>query len=112
MMVPSLAMRAVLAASLGLGAAAQAATPEAWSAHDRAVIAACEKASGLDAVSAIGRPVVFSDTNGKTALLLVGRARPARLKGKPISMLCLYDRTRKVAEAQETPGLAMAPETR
>ena len=62
---------------------------------------ACLKASGLSAAAVSGQPVLFSDTTGKTAILVTGRWRPAHMHNARATMLCLYDRRTRRAEAQE-----------
>jgi hypothetical protein len=48
-----------------------------------------------------GYPLVFSDTNGKTAILITGIWRPDHMKGARGTMLCLYDRGSRTAEVTE-----------
>ena len=62
---------------------------------------ACLKASDLKRATVVGGPILFSDANGKTALLIGGRWRPTHMKGAQATMLCLYDRSSGVAEIQE-----------
>ncbi len=62
---------------------------------------ACLKASDLKGAAIAGQPLLFSDTMGKTALLVTGRWRPAHMKNARATMLCLYDRRSGKTEAQE-----------
>lgn len=63
--------------------------------------AACHKASELKNAATLGQPLLFSDTNGKTAILVTGTWRPAHMKNARATMLCLYDRKTRTAEIQE-----------
>ncbi|KAB7645600.1 hypothetical protein [Polymorphobacter fuscus] len=83
---------------------AAAATPAAMAQGFADAAAACRTASDLRDAAVVGAPILFSDTAGKTALLVTGRWRPAHMKGARATMLCLYDRTSRRAEAQEAPG--------
>ena len=86
-----------------LPAAAQASSPAAWSAHERAARAACARVSGLAAP--VTSPIVlFSDVTAKTAILVTGRWPQAHMRGRQGTMLCLYDRRTKRAEVSEAAG--------
>jgi len=80
---------------------AQASGPDAWAQHDRDVATACIKASGLTKAKAVGKPVLFDDSLGQTALLVAGTYPQKHMAGKKGQMLCLYDRKAKTAQAQE-----------
>lgn len=84
-----------------LAGPATAASPDAWAQGMRDAKAACRKASDLKNAASLGQPVLFSDASGKTAILVTGIWRPARMKGARATMLCLYDRGSRTAEVQE-----------
>ena len=98
-------MRPILAlAALLIAVPAAASTPEAM-AHGMAdAKAACRKASDLRNAATPGQPVLFSDAIGKTAMLVTGTWRPRHMRGARATMLCLYDRASRTAEAQEAKG--------
>ncbi len=81
-------------------AAASASSTAAWKAGDTAARNACVKASGLTG-AATSAPVHFSDRTAQDVVLVTGRYPQPRLKGKEGTMLCLYDRRTKRAEAQD-----------
>jgi len=97
--------KALSAASLvlcvGLGGVAQASTPEAWSQHDKTVVERCVAASGFKNAKAVGKPVVFDDTVGKTALLVRGTYPQKHMAGAQGEVLCLYDRKARKASVEE-----------
>jgi hypothetical protein len=94
----------LIAASLFLApAAAGASTDAAWKAlHDQAT-RRCIQASQLKAAKA-SMPIMFSDANGQVAVLVRGTFTQPAMKGATGTMLCLYDKRRKVAEVQEANG--------
>ena len=69
---------------------ANASSPDAWTAYDKAVIASCTKASGLKNVKPVGKSAQFDDRVDYTALLLQGQypqkthERPARDRVVPL----------------------------
>lgn len=80
-----------------------ASTSAAFAAAARAAAAACRTASGLR--NPVARAAVsFSDTSGVDAMLVTGKWRPAHMHGAAATMLCLYDRRAKHAEAVEAAG--------
>lgn len=84
----------------GGGVAANAATPAAWMAVDKASEAACKTASGFaDAVA--GPPVRFSDRFLTDARIVVGTPSRPGTKATKGRLLCLYNRRTKRAEVQE-----------
>lgn len=98
-------MRLTLAvAALMIAVPAAASTPAAMNQGLSDAKLACRKASDLKNAAAPGRPVLFSDAAGKTAILVTGTWRPAHMKGKRATMLCLYDRAMRTAEVQEALG--------
>ena len=95
-------MRFLLAAAVLLVALPTAAsTPKAWAQGTTDAKASCRKVSGLKNAATPGEPLLFSDANGKTAILVTGTWRPAHMKGARATMLCLYDRITRTAETQE-----------
>lgn len=100
-------MRLLLAACLvALAVPAAAATPAAMAQGLSDAKAACRKASGLRNAATLGKPVMFSDTAGQTAVLVTGIWRPRHMKNARGTMLCLYDRAGRVAEVQEAKAWA------
>ena len=86
-----------------LAAPAAASSPAAWSAHDRVARTACLRTAAL-AAATTSAPILFSDTSGKTALLVTGRYRQPHMKNRQGAMLCLYDRRTRRAEASDANG--------
>jgi alkaline phosphatase len=79
---------------------AQAATPQAWAAHEQEVIAACLAATALQEARAAGETIEFDDRVGMTVLLLAGREAAPHREGRRARELCLFDKTsRKAAVA-------------
>ena len=91
--------------------AAQASSPDAWSAHDKEVAAACIKASGLKNAKPAGQPMAYDDGVGMTALLVAGRYPQAHMKNRPGRVLCLFDRKKREAVVTEADQLSLAPAT-
>jgi hypothetical protein len=87
-----------------LAAPVAASSPDAWVQATVDAERACRKASDLKDAKTVGAPILFSDTAGKTALFVTGTWRPAHMKGARATMLCLYDRQTRTAEAQEADG--------
>ena len=95
-------MRHLLATVLfAFAAPAFSSTPAAIAQGMTDAKAACRKASDLKNAAALGTPVLFSDTMGKTAVLITGIWRPTHMKGARATMLCLYDRASRTAEIAE-----------
>jgi hypothetical protein len=98
-------MKATVAAvaALILAAPAFASSDQAWAENARAGRAACIKAANLlrPTVSAV---VGFSDTVGRDAMLVRGTYPQRHMKGAKGTMLCLYRRSTRSAEAQEAKG--------
>jgi hypothetical protein len=86
--------------TLAFAAPASASSPIAWSEAASAARNACVKASGLDDAAA-SAPVHFSDRIAQDVILVTGHYPQKLMKGKPGTMLCLYDRRSKRAETQE-----------
>lgn len=88
----------------GLADPAVASSPAAWERGQAQAARACKRAADLAQAEIAAAPVIFSDATGKTALLVRGRWKPAHMQGRRATMLCLYDRARRTAEAQEAAG--------
>ena len=84
-----------------LASQAQASSPDAWAAFDKAVLASCTKASGLKAAKPVGSPAQFDDRVGYTAVLLQGQYPQKHMKGQQGSELCLYNKQSKTAFVTE-----------
>ena len=82
---------------------ALASSPSAWSAERRAAVKACIAAADL-AQPSTSVPLGFSDTYAVDAVLVTGRWKPAHMKRAKATMLCLYDRRARKAEAGEALG--------
>ncbi|MGN6121983.1 MAG: hypothetical protein ACTHOJ_03395 [Sphingomonas oligoaromativorans] len=96
-----LALLPLLASAIALlSAPATASSTVAWTAGESAARNACVKASGLNDAAA-SAPVHFSDRTAQDVILVTGRYPQKFMKGKPGTMLCLYDRRAKKAETQE-----------
>lgn len=96
--------------ALALAAPALAASTAAWEKGMSQATRACQKASNLKNAAIVGQPILFSDDSGKTALLVTGRWRPAHMRNARATMLCLYDRRTRKAEAQEALRWSVAPQ--
>ena len=94
-LMPSVAGAALVAAMAA--APALAASPDAWKQHDKAVVKACADASQLKGTKTLGKPALFSDDVGYTALLLQGRYPQNRLGRE----LCLFERKSGTAHVTE-----------
>jgi hypothetical protein len=90
-----------LGALLVLVAPASASTTKAWQGASEAARLACIKASGLLEANA-SAPIVFSDRTAQSAVLVRGTYPQKFMKGAAATMLCLYDRRTRKAEAVET----------
>lgn len=97
--------RLTLLLPIGLLCAGPAMAAEAVIA-DPAASAACSKASGMKGPAA-SAPLRFSDQMGRTALILSGTKLGT--KGKPTTMLCLYDRHSGRAEARSAEAWSKPP---
>jgi len=95
-------------AVLVLSTPALASSTAAWTAGESAARNACVKASGLNDAAA-SAPVHFSDRTAQDVILVTGRYPQKFMKGKPGTMLCLYDRRARKAETQEASAWAKKP---
>ena len=84
-----------------LATQAQASSPDAWAAFDKAVLASCTKASGLKNPKPVGTAAQFDDRVGYTALLLQGQYPQKHMKGQQGTELCLYNKKSKTAYVTE-----------
>jgi hypothetical protein len=84
-----------------LASQAQASSPDAWAAYDKAVLASCTKASGLKNAKPVGTTAQFDDRVGYTALLLQGQYPQKHMKGQQGTELCLYNKKSKTAYVTE-----------
>lgn len=99
---------ALLAALAALCMEANAASPQAWSELDKAVTAACLKASQLKDTKVLGTAAQFDDRVGYNALALQGRYPQKHMKNQAGTELCLYNRKDKQAFVTEWDGLKAA----
>ncbi len=103
-------MRLAVAAALFVAATsvpALASSPDAWAQGLSDAKLACRKASDLKNAATLGKPLLFSDANGKTAVLVTGFWRSPQMNGARGTMLCLYDRATRSAEVVEAPNWAV-----
>ncbi|MEB3165395.1 MAG: hypothetical protein VKO65_01860, partial [Cyanobacteriota bacterium] len=101
--VPGLA-GLLLAAMALAGGAAQASTPQAWSAYDRQVRTACVAASGLAAVRVRGLRIDLPAL-GLSSLLLEGRYPQPHMNGRPGLELCVFEQRSGRAVVAEADSL-------
>jgi hypothetical protein len=100
----------VLIAAGGLCAASAGAagrSPAGPSADDMARDA-CIRASGMDD-AATSAPVHFSARSSLDVLMVTGRYPPRVNKGRPGTMLCLYDRRTKMAQTRDADAWSKTP---
>lgn len=71
---------------------AQGATPDAWAAHEKEIVAACVEASNLHGAKPGGKIIDFDDSVGFAALLIDGRYPQPHLKNRRGRVLCLFDK--------------------
>ena len=88
---------AVLAINVALPA--QAASPEAWAAHQTEVLSKCSAASGLKHAALVGALVEYDDSVGYTAALIAGTYPQPHMKNQPGRSLCLFDKRSRTAHA-------------
>lgn len=88
---------------------AAASSEAAWAKGDKAMQAACLKASGLKAAKAAGAIIHYDDDVGYSALLIGGRYPQPFMKNKPGKELCLYQRATQKAVVQEADGFLGKP---
>lgn len=101
--VPRPTMLALLAgavAAMGHPAAAPASTTAEWAKLERETVAACTKAANLRDAR-VTSTVRFSDAFAMDARIVTGTWPQPHMQGRAGTVLCLYDRRRKLAEVQE-----------
>jgi len=84
---------------------ADASTEAAWRASTKAGRTACLAAANLRHAT-VSAPLRFSDQVGRDAMLVSGTYPQTFMKGAKGTMLCLYDRRTRKAEAVEARGWA------
>ncbi|GFM60929.1 hypothetical protein PSCICG_20890 [Pseudomonas cichorii] len=80
---------------------ASAATPQAWTALDKAMLDSCLKASQLKDSKPVGGNALFDDRIGYSALLLQGRYPQKHMNNRKGTELCLYNRKSRQASVTE-----------
>jgi len=103
------AFTVLLAALAALATHANASTPEAWSALDKAMIDSCLKASQLKNAKPAGAGAMFDDSVGYNALLLKGRYPQPHMKNQAGTELCLYQRQSRKATVTEWDNITNVP---
>ena len=88
---------------------ANASTPEAWSALDKAMIDSCLKASQLKNAKPAGASTMFDDSVGYSALLLKAHYPQPHMKNQAGTELCLYQRQSKKATVTEWHNITSVP---
>ncbi len=84
-----------------LASQAQASSPDAWAAYDKAVLASCTQASQLSHAKPVDKAAQFDDRVGYSALLLEGPYPQKHMKGQRGTELCLYHKQSKTAHVTE-----------
>lgn len=103
-------IRALIVFTVAITAFNAAASSEAaWASGDKALQAACLKASALKGAKAAGSIIHYGDDVGYSALLLSGRYRQAFMHNQPGKELCLYQRATKKAVIQDADELVGKP---
>lgn len=99
-------MRALIVFTVAITAFNAAASSEAaWASGDKALQAACLKASALKGAKAAGNIIHYGDDVGYSALLISGHYPQAFMHNQPGKELCLYQRATKKAVIQDADGL-------
>ncbi|MBC3954649.1 hypothetical protein [Pseudomonas triticifolii] len=99
----------LLAGLAAVAAQAEAATPQAWSALDKAMLDSCLKASQLKTPAPVGTSAQFDDRVGYSALLLKGRYPQKHMNNRPGTELCLYNRKSRQASVTEWDSITPSP---
>ncbi len=86
------AQGAVLSGLICPAGLAISATPGAWAAHEKEVVAACVKASNLHGAKAGGKIIDFDDSVGFAALVIDSRYPQPHMKNRRGRVLCLFDK--------------------
>jgi len=95
-----------------LATQAQASSPDAWAAFDKAMLASCTQASGLTDTFPVGKAAQFDDRVEYTAILLQGRYPQKHMKGQQGTELCLYNKKTKTAYVTEWDSIRAPAKTR
>ncbi|WP_347901925.1 hypothetical protein [Pseudomonas purpurea] len=95
-----------------LASLAQASSPDAWAAFDKAVLASCTQASQLSHPKPVGNPAQFDDRVGYTALLLQGQYPQKHMKGQQGTELCLYNKKSRTAVVTEWDSIRSSDQPR
>ncbi len=103
----SFLLNAAVVAMTAFSGLVRAASPAAWSEHDKEVAAACVKASTLKDAQPVGRPMAYDDRVGMTVLLLTGRYPQPHMKNRLGRELCLFDRETREAAVTEADQLGI-----
>ncbi|PLP95464.1 hypothetical protein CYD26_04380 [Pseudomonas sp. FFUP_PS_473] len=80
---------------------ANASSDAAWADAQHQALATCVAASQLTAVKPLKQSALFDDSVGYTAILLQGHYKPAHMKNKAGTELCLYHRETRTAHVTE-----------
>lgn len=91
---------------------AHAATPQAWAAHDKTLLAKCLQASQLNNPRAAGSPALFDDSVGYTALLLKGTYPQKFMNNRSGTELCLFHRATQKAVISEWDEVLTTPKAK
>ena len=83
---------------------ATASSPQEWAESERAIRAACLKASGLKNARVEGEIIHYGDDVGYSALFIGGRYPQPFMKNQPGRELCLYQRATQKAAVQAVEG--------
>ncbi len=103
-------MRALIVFTVAITAFNAAASSEAaWASGDKALQAACLKASALKGAKAAGNIIHYGDDVGYSALLISGHYPQAFMHNQPGKELCLYQRATKKAVIQDADELVGKP---
>ena len=97
----------LLAGLAAVAVQAEAATPQAWSALDKAMLDSCLKASQLKDSKPVGSNALFDDRVGYSALLLQGRYPQKHMNNRKGTELCLYNRKSRQASVTEWDSLPL-----
>ncbi|WP_187775901.1 hypothetical protein [Salinicola corii] len=94
-------------ALLAMAGPAHASSDAAWEEHDRAVIEQCQQASQFPDAAPAGKPVLFDDEAGMTALLIQGHYPQDHMNGQAGQELCLFLRSSQEVYIADADKLAM-----
>lgn len=86
-----------------LAAPAGASAPDQWKQLQQQAGQSCKKAAGLMGPR-VSKMIVFDDRTRMVAMLVTGTFPQKHTKGARGTSLCLYDRLKKKASAEEAEG--------